>query len=52
MATEVPAPAWIITGFQTVVVLWGWGGLVLLHAAWRSLQGPEVDPIRSSGPIE
>ncbi len=52
MSTDMSSPAWVITGFQSVVLLWAWGGLVLLHAVWRSLLGAETDPIRQAGPIE
>jgi hypothetical protein len=51
MGTGTPDPGWMITGFQTVVVLWGWVLLVLLHAMWRALAGPQTDPIRPTGPI-
>jgi len=50
MATDNHLTGWAINGFQAVVVLWGWMVLVLLHAAWRALQGPDTDPIRPSGP--
>jgi len=41
----------MIDGFQTVVGLWAWVLLVLLHGVWRSLAGPETDPVRPTGPI-
>jgi hypothetical protein len=50
MDGETSLSGWVINGFHAVVVLWAWMVLVLLHAAWRSLQGPETDPIRPSGP--
>lgn len=42
----------MITGFQTVLALSAWVVLVLLHALWRGLHGPEADAIRPTGPIE
>ena len=51
MEMGTPLPGWTITGFETVVVLWAWASLVLLHAVWRSLAGRETDPIRPPGPI-
>ena len=41
----------MITGFQAMVVLWGWCGVVVLFAFYRAVLGREVDPIRESGPI-
>ena len=40
----------MISGFQAVLALWAWALIVALHAAWRSMLGPEQDPIRESGP--
>jgi len=51
MDMGTPIPGWMIDGFQTVVFLWGWVLLVLLHAVWRSLAGPETDAVRETGPI-
>jgi hypothetical protein len=50
MNVDTSPPGWIITGFQTVAVLGVWGLTVLLYALWRSLHGPETDPIRPPGP--
>jgi len=52
MTTDIPATGWVLTGFQTVLLLSAWAGAVLLYALWRSLVGPETDPIRESGPID
>ncbi len=41
---------WMIDGFQTVILVWLWVALVVIGAAWRSLYGPEIDPIRPAGP--
>jgi len=44
---------WMINGFQSMVVLWCWTVLVLVHGlAYRSLRRPEPDPLRPSGPID
>jgi len=51
MELGTPIPGWTINGFQIVVVLWSWVSLVLLHAVWRSLAGPETDQVRPTGPI-
>jgi len=40
----------MISGFQAVLALWAWTLTVTLYAAWRSMLGPEQDPIRPSGP--
>ena len=45
------AAGWTITGFQAVIALWAWASIVLLHVVWRSFQGPETDPVRTTGPI-
>ena len=50
MDTELPLSVGIISGFQVVLALWAWALIVTLHAAWRSLLGPEQDPIREPGP--
>jgi hypothetical protein len=50
MSAETSLTGWVITGFQTVAALWVWVVIMLLHAVWRSLHGPETDPIRPSGP--
>lgn len=42
----------MINGFQAMIFLWTWLGVVLIHGLfWRSLQRPEPDPIRPAGPI-
>ena len=51
MEMGTPIPGWMIDCFQTVVGLRAWVLLVLLHAVWRSLAGPETDPVRPTGPI-
>jgi hypothetical protein len=50
MSADTALTGWMINGFQTVVALWVWVFAVLLYAVWRSLHGPETDPIRPSGP--
>jgi hypothetical protein len=50
MDNEAPMTIWMLSGFQAVLVLWAWGLAVVLHAAWRSVLGPEQAPIRPSGP--
>jgi len=45
-----PMAGWIINGFETLVVLATWVGVVVLYGLWRSLNRPEPDPIRPSGP--
>ena len=42
---------WLITGFQTVILLYAWAALVGLHVVWRAVVGAEQDEIRPSGPI-
>ena len=41
----------MITGFQAMVALWAWAGVVALWASYRVALGRENDPIRESGPI-
>ena len=50
MNTETTPLVDMLSGFQVVVALWAWAVVVLSHALWRSLLGPEQDPIRESGP--
>ena len=50
MEAETALSVGMISGFQVVLVLWAWALIVALHAAWRSMLGPEQDPIRESGP--
>ena len=50
MGNESQLVGWMLNGFQTWVALWAWGSLVLLHVLWRTLHGPETDPVRASGP--
>jgi hypothetical protein len=50
MSADISHTGWVVTGFQSVVALWVWGVLVLLHALWRALHGPETDAIRPAGP--
>jgi hypothetical protein len=45
-----PMAGWIISGFETLVVLAVWVGVVVLYGLWRSLNRPEPDPIRPAGP--
>lgn len=43
----------LLTGFQAYTFLWLWVAAVLLHGIfWRSLQQPDPDAMRPSGPIE
>lgn len=42
---------WMPTGYQAMVSLAVWIGIVVAHAAWRSVARPEPDAIRSSGPV-
>ena len=44
------AGGWMLSGFQAVVTLWAWLGVVLAHGLWRSSGGAEQDPIRPAGP--
>jgi hypothetical protein len=41
----------MITGFQAMVVLGAWCGVVALYATFRAALGREVDPVRDPGPI-
>ena len=50
MDNDAQLAAGMISAFQTVLALWAWSLIVTLHAAWRSMLGPEQDPIRRSGP--
>jgi hypothetical protein len=43
---------WLISGFQTMVLLYAWAALVALHVVWRAAVGIEEDEIRPSGPID
>lgn len=43
---------WIPTGYQAMVCLAVWLGIVTAHAVWRSLASAEPDAIRQAGPIE
>jgi len=52
MSADTLVTGWTIDGFQAVVALWIWASMVLLHAIWRSLHGPETDPIRLPGPVD
>jgi len=45
-----PATGWIINGFETLVFLAIWAGVMILYGLWRSLNRPEPDAIRPSGP--
>ena len=51
MAPESLETGWMINGFQSVVALWAWTGLVLLYGLWRSLGEAATDRVRPSGPI-
>lgn len=53
MMHEAPAAAgWIVSGFQSIVALWVWIAIVLIHGLWRSVAKPDPDTIRSSGPTK
>lgn len=52
MSPEAHSTGWLLTGFQTMVALVAWSGIVLLHVLFRLAKRPEADPIRLSGPIE
>jgi hypothetical protein len=45
-----PLAGWIINGFESLVFLVIWVGVVVLYGLWRSLNRPEPDTIRPSGP--
>jgi len=46
------AAGWMLSGFQSMTVLWIWIVAVVLYGLfWRSMSRPEPDPIRPSGPI-
>ena len=36
----------MITGFQAMVGLWAWVGVVALYATFRAATGHETDPLR------
>ena len=48
---ETPSWNWLVTGFQTVLLLWAWLALVALHVIWRISAGGVADEIRESGPM-
>jgi len=52
MGADASSAGWVIDGFQAVAALWVWAVVMLLHAAWRAVAGPETDPIRPSGPVD
>ena len=41
----------MINGFQAMIGLWVWAGVVALYAAYRAITKQETDPIRESGPV-
>jgi hypothetical protein len=43
---------WTIDGFQTMVALWAWSTILLLHGFYRSVYHPEPDPVRPPGPVD
>ena len=49
---QAPIDAGAISGFQAMVGLWIWCGVVVLHALWRSFGHAEPDPIRPAGPVD
>ena len=50
--SQTPPDAAAISGFQAMVGLWIWCGIVVLHGLWRSFGSPDPDPIRLAGPID
>ncbi len=42
-----------MSGFETMVILWGWVLVVVVYGLFvRSIRRPEPDPVRPSGPID
>ena len=50
MSVANAASGWLVNGFESVVVLWAWMAMALLHGLWRSMWKPAADPIRPAGP--
>ena len=44
--------AWIISGWDALVVVLVWCVLVALYGVFRSVSKPDPDPIRPSGPVD